>query len=228
MIGNPDMKFAHELAEKGILCIAPDCIGFGERIPEGESPYYGAHDFFRKHPDWSYFGKMNYDVSRVIDYLESRDDVDKNRIGVIGHSHGAYGSIMSTIFEPRIAFAVASCGYTTLRTDPRPDRWSHLTALMPRLGFYVDDVKSAPFDWHEIAACIAPRPYFNWATLNDSIFPETENLTEVYAQLKSVYALYGKEDDFHGELVPGAHCFPEDGRKIAYAWIFKQFGLSGK
>lgn len=226
MIGNPDMFFAHELAEMGFICIAPDGIGFGERIPEGESPYYGAHDFFRKHKQWSYFGKMNWEVSRVVDYLEGREDVDKTRIGVIGHSHGAYGSIMATIHEPRIALAVASCGYTTLRTDPRPDRWSHLTALMPRLGYYVDDVKTAPFDWHEITACLAPRPYFNWATLDDKIFPETDNITDVYAQIKSVYALYGKEDAFHGELVPGAHRFPEDGRKMAYTWIQDQFGIA--
>lgn len=225
IIGDHEMAFADELAKRGYICIVPDAIGFGERIPKGEQPYHDAMKLYTRHPRWSYFGKMNWDISRVVDYLQSRDDVDKTRIGIMGHSHGAYGSIMGAIHEPRIGLVVASCGFTTLRTDPRPDRWSHLTALMPRMGFYVDDVASTPLDWHELAACIAPRPYFNWATLEDDIFPETANLADVYQQIKGVYALYGKENQFHGELVPGKHRFPKEGREMAYAWIDQQFGV---
>ena len=223
--GDPEMAFADELAKRGYSCLVPDAIGFGERIPQGEQPYHDAMKLFERHPQWSFFGKMNWDVSRAVDFLQSRDDVDDARIGVIGHSHGAYGSIMGAIYEPRIALVVASCGFTTLRTDPRPDRWSHLTALMPRMGFYVEDVTSAPLDWHEIAACLAPRPYFNWATLEDDIFPETTNLAEVYEQLEDVYALYDEKENFHGELVPGKHRFPKEGREKAYDWIDIHFGV---
>ncbi len=222
MTGDPNMAFAKELVERGYICIAPDAIGFGERIPEGEQPYYGAHEFYRKHPDWSFFGKMIWDVQRIVDYLDTIPEVDSTRIGCMGHSHGAYGTIVCTLFEPRIAAAVASCGYNTLRTDPDPNRWSHLTALLPRLGFYVDDIKTAPFDWHEIVACIAPRAYFNYATLNDQIFPNTENLSTVYVQLGDVYELYGARDRFNGVLVTGVHSIPPDSRQMAYHWLDKQ------
>jgi len=225
MTGDPNMAFAQELAERGYICIAPDAIGFGERIPEGERPYYGAHDFYRKHPDWSFFGKMAWDVQRVVDYLETIPDVDASRIGCMGHSHGAYGTIMCTLFEPRISAAIASCGFNTLRTDPDPNRWSHLTALLPRLGFYVDDVKTAPFDWHEIVACLAPRAYFNYATLNDDIFPNTENLATIYVQLGGVYDLYEARDRFNGVLVTGVHSIPQDSRRMAYHWLDRQFAF---
>ncbi len=225
MVGNPDMAFADELAKRGYICIVPDVIGFGERIPEGTQPYHDALAFYARHPQWSFFGKMSYDLACIVDYLETRPEVDAKAIGVIGHSHGAYGSIMGTIFEPRINFAVASCGFNTLRTDNRPDRWSNLTALMPRLGFYVEDIKEAPLDWHEIIAAIAPRPYFNWATLEDDIFPNTDNLADIYTQLTNVYGLYGAADKFHGELVPGKHRFPKEGRDLAYTWIDTQFGI---
>ncbi|MCC6694705.1 MAG: dienelactone hydrolase family protein [Candidatus Hydrogenedentes bacterium] len=225
MTGDPNMAFAKELVERGYLCIAPDAVGFGERIPKGEQPYYGAHDFYRKHPQWSFFGKMIWDVQRVVDYLETLPEVDKGRIGCIGHSHGAYGTIMGSIFEPRIRVAVASCGFNTLRSDPSPNRWCHLTALLPRLGFYVDDVKTAPLDWHEIVACLAPRSYFNYATLSDDVFPNTENLASIYTQLTSVYALYGNADHFAGALVTGKHSFPPDSRQMVYHWIDRQFEL---
>lgn len=223
MKGDPNMAFAKELVERGIICIAPDAIGFGERIRPGGQPYDNSMEFYALQPQWSFFGKMNWDVSRVVDYLETLEYVDPGRIGIIGHSHGAYGSIMGAVFESRISLVVASCGFTTLRKDPIPDRWSHLTALLPRLGFYTADIKSAPFDWHEIISCIAPRPYFNWATLEDKIFPETDNLSDVYDQVRGVYALDGKEAEFVGKLAPGEHRFPPEAREEAYAFIEQNF-----
>ncbi len=223
MTGDPEMAFAKELAERGILCIVPDVIGFGERIEKGGQPYDGIQAFFQKHPQWSCFGKMSWDLARVIDYIETLPAVDTARIGVIGHSHGAYGAIMGAVFEDRIRLVVASCGFTTLRADPRPERWSHLTPLLPRLGFYADSIADAPFDWHEIIACIAPRPYTNWATREDSIFPNTDNLASVYEQMTALYTLYDAGEDFAGKLAPGAHRFPSEAREAAYDWIVSQF-----
>lgn len=223
MTGDPEMAFAKELVERGVLCIAPDAIGFGERIPEGGVPYDGAVEFYEKHPQWSFFGKMSWDVSRVIDYLETLPEVDASRIGVIGHSHGAYGSIMAAVLEPRVSLAVVSCGFTTLRTDPAPNRWSHLTALMPRLGFYVDDIRQAPFEWSEIIACIAPRPCFYNIRLSDDIFPNTSNLSTVLDDVKSVYGLYDADQALVWYIGPGAHRFPVDVRQRAYDWIDLHF-----
>ena len=60
-----------ELVRRGYLCIAPDAIGFGERIPPGAHPYHNSIAFYRKHPQWSFMGKMIWDVGRAIDYLET-------------------------------------------------------------------------------------------------------------------------------------------------------------
>jgi len=47
------------------------------------------------------------DYRRAIDYLESRDDIDTDRIGLIGYSMGGTQSFMLTAVEPRINAAVA-------------------------------------------------------------------------------------------------------------------------
>jgi len=226
MEGDPEMAIADELAKRGYVCIVPDAIGFGERIPEGGQPYDGAMDFFKAQPDWSFFGKMTWDVGRIVDYLHTRSDLDKQRIGIIGHSHGAYGSIMAAALESRISLVVASCGLTTFRTDPKPERWSHLTPLMPIVGLYLDDIAQIPTDWHEIAACIAPRPFFNYSTLDDTIFPNSAALADVYKDLESLYKLYNMEGRFHGELAPGEHRFPKEAREAAYAFIDEQFEVN--
>lgn len=217
--GSEDLSFALQLVRRGYVCIAPDVIGFGERIPAGAQCYANSIDFYRKHPKWSFVGKMNWDIARMIDYLETLPFVDPLQIGCIGHSHGAYGSLYAAAFEPRISAVIASCGFTTLRSDPNPDRWSHRTALIPQLAMYLPDVASIPFDWHEICALVAPRPLFVWYATKDTIFPNTDNLDAVFKEVRSVYGLYGAAPDLQWRAFGGEHRFPPEGRQAAYDWL---------
>lgn len=224
--GNPELAFALELVEQGYICIAPDMIGFGERIPKDSPPYADAIRFFRDHPRWSYMGRMIKDVGCAIDYLETLPEVDRKRIGTIGHSHGAYTSFFSAAYDPRIAATIASCGFTTFRADPKPDRWSRRTALIPQIGMYLPNVNNIPFDWHNVCSLIAPRPLFVWYGLKDDIFPNTDNLDALFQDVRNVYELYGKADDLSWQAFDGAHGFPPEARKHAYQWLKKQFNLN--
>ncbi|MBI2927237.1 MAG: hypothetical protein HYY24_16205, partial [Verrucomicrobia bacterium] len=232
MKGDPELAFAVELVKRGYVCLAPDVIGFGERIAPGKQPYDNSLAFFRKHPGWSFMGKMIWDVGRMIDYLETLPFVDAKKIGSIGHSHGAYGTLFATAFEPRLAAAIASCGFTTFRTDPNPERWSHLTALIPQLGFYLPDVASIPFDWQHVLALAAPRKLFVWYTTKDSVFPRTENLDGLLKDVQGVYRLYGAESALAWQSDDGPHKFPRDRREAAYRWLDDNFarlpGSSGR
>ncbi len=217
--GDPEMAFAPELVKRGYVCIALDVIGFGERITKGKQPYDNNITFFRKHPAWSCMGKMNWDVGRVIDYLETLPFVDPNRIGSIGHSHGAYGTLFARAFDPRIVAAVASCGFTTFRSDPKPERWSHLTPLIPQLGLYLPEVASIPFDWQHVLALAAPRKLFVWYTTGDAIFPRTDNLDDLMKDVQNVYTLYGASNAITWRFADGPHKFPKAQREAAYDWL---------
>lgn len=223
--GNPELAFAVELVKRGYVCLAPDVIGFGERIAPGKQPYDNNIAFFRRHPGWSCMGKMMWDTSRLVDYLESLSFVDGKRIGSIGHSHGAYGTLFAAAFDPRIAAAVASCGFTTFRSDPKPERWSHLTPLIPQLGFYLPDAASIPFDWQHVLALAAPRRLFVWYATKDSIFPQTENLDGLLRDVRTVYALQGAENALAWQAFDGPHTFPAAAREAAYRWLDAGFAM---
>ena len=149
--------------------------------------------------------------------------VDPKRIGSIGHSHGAYETLFAAAFEPRISAAVASCGFTTFRSDPNPERWSHLTALIPQLGCYLPDVASIPFDWQHVLGLTAPRHLFVWYATQDTIFPKTDNLDGLLKDVQKVYRLEGAADALSWQAFQGPHKFPKAGREEAYRWLETAF-----
>lgn len=55
--------------------------------------------------------KFAEDVIASVDYLESRPDVDTNRIGVVGHSMGGAGAILAASMEPRIRALVSTSAF---------------------------------------------------------------------------------------------------------------------
>ena len=74
----PSLHYAHELAERGFVCIVPDYPSFGDY----------KYDF-KAHADYvSGTMKAIWNNHRAVDLLESLPEVDSDRIGVIGHSLG--------------------------------------------------------------------------------------------------------------------------------------------
>lgn len=63
---------------------------------------------------YGYYEKR--DVSTVIDYLESRNDINAGKIGIFGTSMGAAVAIQAAAIEPRIRAVVAEASFTDLRT----------------------------------------------------------------------------------------------------------------
>ncbi|MCH7688990.1 MAG: VCBS repeat-containing protein, partial [Planctomycetes bacterium] len=79
--GRSSMHYAHELAQRGYICLVPDYPSFGDY----------KYDFSSaKHNHASGSMKAVWNNIRAIDLLESLPEVDRDRIGCIGHSLGAH------------------------------------------------------------------------------------------------------------------------------------------
>ena len=107
--GDPDRRYASELAEAGVVTIAPDYPSFGEYTHDFEADQYQSGTM-----------KAIWDNSRAIDLLETMPEVDPARIGGIGHSLGGHNAIFTAVFEPRLQVIVSSCGFTSLSEDDLP------------------------------------------------------------------------------------------------------------
>lgn len=84
--------FAHELAERGIATLMVDCPGSGEALRlQGLTAQIETEEW----------------AAACVDYLESVDDIDTTRIGLVGWSLGGYYAPRAAAFEKRLALCVA-------------------------------------------------------------------------------------------------------------------------
>ena len=235
LTGNPQLQTALHLVQRGFITFTYDAICFGERHDPATGHYGDAIPFYQKHPRWSLIGKMVWDLSRAIDYLETLDFVDSQRIGSVGHSHGGITTLFAMAFDERIRAGASNCGFDTFRSDGNTWRWSHATALLPRLGFYVgnprinmdfyravpdSEVIQTPFDMHELLSLVAPRPLFLSTSDEDFVFPNAGwSARRALARVRPVYELLGARDGLSSYFFSGGHIFPAEASNNAYTWL---------
>lgn len=210
---------AKELAERGYVVIAPDYPSMGE---------LKDYDFDRDRYE-SGTMKAIFNHIRCVDLLQTLPNVDPDRIGVIGHSLGGHNAMFVGALDQRLKVVVSSCGWTLMdyynigeegsrRYGGRLGPWAQ-DRYMPLLREKFNlDGSLIPFDFDEVIAAIAPRPFFSNSPLNDANF-DVEGVKKGVASAKKVYALLGAEENLRVYYPDAGHDFPTDVRLKAYRFI---------
>ena len=219
---HPNLSFAIDMVEAGFIAVAPDYLRDGERVRSGETPYQTT-SFYDEFPDWSVHGKDVWDTMRLVDFLQTLDDVDGERIGMIGHSYGGHSTIFAAALEERIRVAVANGPVSAFREHGMhwgvPKGASNSQSL-PRLRPYILDPElRLPITFAEVTALIAPRPLLVGQAAGELRPLEEQN----YAAVSQVY-----EDARSAEKVryihyAGDHDFPPEARQAAVEWFNRWF-----
>ena len=208
--GDPHLHYADELARRGYVCLVPDYPSLGEY----------DYDFSRKDNAYA-SGSMKalWNNIRAIDLLESLPEVDRDRIGCIGHSLGGHNALFTAVFDQRIKAVVASCAFSAFHDDDLPS-WSG-DRTMPRIrDVYGNDPDRMPFDFHEVVAALAPRPFFLNAPIHDRDF-DVVGVKKVLNHATGVYELLTAGDQMTAVFPNAPHDFPDVERNEAYDWLSK-------
>jgi uncharacterized protein len=144
------------------------------------------------------------DVRGAVDYLLARDDVDGEKIGLVGHSMGAIASLIATAEIPEIKAVVAEAGFKNIRGNT-DSIIRALTGRAPVLSpdlvlMFVDQETGVPFS--QISAIdklgdITPRPVLFAHGDADTII-DVANSQEMYdaaGDPKELYIVEGAEHD---------------------------------
>ncbi len=208
--GAPEQFYALELAKRGYVTMAPDALGFEER----QHPSLRGTDFERfvamrlLTEGSSLQQKMLWDLRQGLTYLAGRPEVDRRRLGCLGHSLGGQETLFLAAVDRRIAVGVSNCGFSSYRAIFDAAILHNLAAYVPGLG------ESGDLD--RVLALVAPRPFLVLAGSGDPLFP----LAGVQATVRGAGRAYARaKDRLRLEVFPGGHEFSLPMREAAYAWF---------
>jgi dienelactone hydrolase len=195
-------NYGEEMARRGFLTISPDLRVFGERS-DGGNPYPGRDKcnvhFIRGMILGIYTLTLNiWDMKCCIDYLQTRPEVDAERIGMMGLSQGGTMTTFATAAEPRIKAADIICyvnswqGFGIRRANFCGSQ------VVPDIYKYLDT--------HDIAGLIAPRPLLIEMGIHDTCF-FIEDTLQGFEGVKKIYEAAGAADVLWSDMHTGEHGF---------------------
>ncbi|MBZ5586530.1 MAG: alpha/beta hydrolase family protein [Acidobacteriia bacterium] len=142
-------------------------------------------------------GWRAYDVMRAIDWIETRKELDPERVGCMGCSGGGTCTLFSAALEPRIRAALVSSYLNTFRDS------------VMSVSHCIDNYVPGILNWaemYDVAGLIAPRALFAESGERDNIFPVAAARAS-FARVKRIYEVFGAGDRTGHEVFDGPHSF---------------------
>jgi cephalosporin-C deacetylase-like acetyl esterase len=219
--GKAAERLGPDLARKGFVVLQYDPFGQGERSQHWDAELRAsrAGGSVEEHSQAGLRAELigdsvaRYfirDAMRAVDYLQSRGEVDRERIGAAGCSGGGTVTTYLAALDPRIKAAAISCYITS---------WS---ALLDGPGAQDSEQTLAGFlkaglDMADYVALIAPRPLLIVSTTED-FFP-LEGARATYEEGRRHYALFDAADRIAWSVGAGEHGTQRGGREAINAFF---------
>ncbi|HEY3862773.1 MAG TPA: alpha/beta hydrolase family protein [Verrucomicrobiae bacterium] len=212
-------------AERGYVVLAIDAYCFGERNgrgPGGRAETNSAgEETTAKFDLWvgrTFWGMLLRDDLMALDYLASRPEVDRDRIGVTGMSMGATRSWWLMALDERLRTGVAIACLTRCQ-----NMIEHEAIHEHDIGYFVPNML-AHFDTEAVIALIAPRPVLFQNGDQDKGSP-VDGIRAIEAAARPAYRLYGKENEMQSLIYPGqGHIYTKEMWAQTLAWMDEHLG----
>jgi dienelactone hydrolase len=229
------------LAARGFLAVAIDARYHGER-GAGPNDYpqaiLRAYRTGQGHP---FLYDTVWDAMRLVDYLQTRPDVDQARIGMMGISMGGMETYLAAAADPRIAAAVPVIGVQSFAWALANNAWqARVETILPAVAgaardglrpidaelvqdFYdrvVPGIQAA-FDAPAMLPLIAPRPLLVVNGDSDALTP-LAGVQESAKAAEDAYRRAGAAEKFRLLVQPDAgHEFTPDAQRAALDWLVR-------
>jgi hypothetical protein len=199
-------------ARHGYVCLTIDTLQMGE--------IEGIHHGTYRYKMWWWLnrgytpaGVEAWNCVRALDYLQTRPEVDRERLGVTGRSGGGAYSWWIAAIDERIQVAVPVAGITDLENHVVDGCVEGHCDCMYMVNTY-------RWDYPLVAALVAPRPLLLSNTDRDGIFP-LDGVIRTYDKARQIYELYGAGDKLGLHMTAGPHSDTQELQTGAFRWLNK-------
>jgi dienelactone hydrolase len=220
LAGNAMYAYGQELCQRGYVVLCPDLLCFEDRRSAHavhhangvlDDAGYERFEFTRRLLTGSCLQtKYLHDLTCAVDLLASFPGVNRERLGVIGHSLGGLEALWLAWYDARITAAVSSCGFGLLRTLVR-DGINHGFAM------YVPGILEV-CDLDALVGALAPRAFLLTAGETDPLFP-IDGVRSLVEKAQHHYMQEGVPERLRAILFPAGHSFPDDVKAEAYGFL---------
>lgn len=171
--------------------------------------YYPEYDF-------SLLMRRAWGAHRAVDYLYTLEEVDKDKIGIAGHSRNGKQSLMAAAFDERITACIPSSAGTGGELSFRHTREEYSVETIkvltgettawfhPRLRFFVGNEYKLPVDQNTLMALVAPR-HLMISTAFTEPYGNPWGAEQMYHATQKVYQFLGAEDHLALKIRIGGH-----------------------
>ncbi|MFQ6036067.1 MAG: alpha/beta hydrolase family protein [Sedimentisphaerales bacterium] len=197
-------------ARHGYVCLIMDTLQLGEI----EGIHYGTYRYkmwWWNSRGYTPAGVEAWNCIRALDYLQTRKEVDMDRIGVTGRSGGGAYSWWIAAIDDRIKAAVPVAGITDLQNHVVDGCVEGHCDCMFILNTY-------RWDYPLVAALVAPRPLLISNTDKDRIFP-LDGVVRLHEKVRDIYRLYDAEPNLGLNITEGPHKDTQELRVHAFVWF---------
>ncbi|WP_455498690.1 alpha/beta hydrolase family protein [Coprobacter sp.] len=196
------------LARMGVIVFSYDMFAWGE---------YNFQVPLKDHRSGLALTMQTWGSMRVVDFLTSMKEVDKNRIGITAASGGGTQSFLAAALDDRIKLCVPVVMVSSYFFGGCP-----CESGLP-IHQFDNEIQS---NNAEIAALCAPRPLLVISDGHDW----TANVPNIeFPYLQKIYGLYGRTDDVENiHLKNENHDYGFSKRKAMYDFVARHFDLDVK
>ena len=210
--GSTLIGWARELARRGFVALAITQFSHPPR-PEPWDweapkilPVYGRTGM----------GQLVADVPLAVDYLNTRPEVDTERIGVGGFSLGGIAAFYGFAVDLRIAACFTFCGgvgsvHRLIREG---------STRYHSVYYYPDGLLSEHLDHPRLIPALAPRPLLVCGATGDVGMP-LSGLQDFETAAQAIYRARGAEDRFSLFVEEGPHAMTMPAFETASKWLGK-------
>ncbi|HEX7379983.1 MAG TPA: prolyl oligopeptidase family serine peptidase [Pirellulales bacterium] len=197
-------------ARNGYVCLTIDTLQLGEI----EGLHHGTYRegmWWWNSRGYTPAGVEAWNCVRALDYLQSRPEVDGQRLGVTGRSGGGAYSWWIAALDERIKAAAPTAGITDLENHVVDGCVEGHCDCMFMVNTY-------RWDYPQVAALVAPRPLLIVNTDSDPIFP-LNGVERLHAKVRHLYQLHDADNKLGLQISTGGHKDTQELQVAVFRWF---------